>query len=48
MPEQKGQGLAEYAILIALITLALVVLIGAFRQAIGNVFTKVTTELNKA
>ena len=46
--DESGQGMAEYAVLIALITLALILLINPFREAIGNVFTAVTGALNTA
>ena len=43
--DESGQGLAEYAILIALITLALIAVITPFRNAIMAVFNKVTGAL---
>jgi pilus assembly protein Flp/PilA len=43
--DESGQGLAEYAVLIALITLALVIVITPFRNAIIAVFNDVTTAL---
>jgi len=46
--DESGQGLAEYAVLIALITLALIVAIRPFRNAIIAVFSKVTSALNTA
>jgi len=46
--DESGQGLAEYAVLIALITLALIALITPFRNAIGAVFTAVTGALTTA
>lgn len=46
MKDESGQGLAEYAVLIGLVTLALVAVITPFRTAIINVFTAVTTALN--
>ena len=36
--EESGQGLTEYAILIATVSLGLILLLGSFRNAIGNVF----------
>ena len=44
--DESGQGLAEYAVLIGLVTLALVAVITPFRTAIINVFNAVTTALN--
>ena len=46
MKDESGQGLAEYAVLIGLVTLALVAVITPFRTAIINVFNAVTTALN--
>ena len=46
--DESGQGLAEYAVLISLVTLALVLLITPFRDAIGAVFTAVTVSLTTA
>ena len=43
--DESGQGLAEYAILIALITLALIVVIRPFRDSIIGVFNRVTAAL---
>ena len=43
--DDSGQGLAEYAVLIALITLALILVITPFRDAIINVFNRVTEAL---
>ena len=46
--DESGQGLAEYAVLIALITLALIAVIRPFRQAIIAVFDAVTGALQDA
>jgi pilus assembly protein Flp/PilA len=48
LKDEEGASMAEYAILIALVTLFLVGLITLFRDAIGNVFTAVTAALNSA
>jgi len=44
--DEQGQGLTEYALLIALVSLGLITLIGLYRNAIGNVFKNATTVLN--
>jgi len=44
--DESGQGLTEYALLIALVSLGLITLIGLYRNAIGNVFKNATTVLN--
>jgi Flp pilus assembly pilin Flp len=36
--DESGQGLTEYALLIALVSLGLILLLGSYRNAIGNVF----------
>lgn len=40
--------MVEYALLVALIGVALIVVIQGLRGGIGNVFTNATTELNTA
>jgi len=44
--DDSGQGLTEYALLIALVSLALIVLLGNYREALGNVFRNAGTTLN--
>ena len=44
--DDSGQGLTEYALLIALISLGLVLLLGAYRNALGNVFRNTANALN--
>jgi Flp pilus assembly pilin Flp len=44
--DDRGQGLTEYALLIALVSLALIVLLGNYRNAIGNVFRNAGNTLN--
>jgi pilus assembly protein Flp/PilA len=46
--DESGQDMAEYALLLALIALVLVVAITAFRGAIQAKFQEATTELNGA
>jgi Flp pilus assembly pilin Flp len=36
--DESGQGLTEYALLIATVSLGLILLLGSFRSAIGNIF----------
>lgn len=43
---RRGQGLTEYAMLIALVSLGLVLLLGRFRNAIGNTVKNSTTAMN--
>ncbi len=44
--DESGQGLTEYALLIALVSLGLILLLGNYRTAIGNVFRNSATVLN--
>jgi pilus assembly protein Flp/PilA len=46
--DESGQDMAEYALLLALIALVLVVAISAFRTAIENRFDQATSTLNDA
>jgi Flp pilus assembly pilin Flp len=41
--DESGQGLTEYAILIATVSLGLILLLGSFRQALGNIFRNSAT-----
>lgn len=43
--DESGQDLAEYGLLLALIAVALVVAITAFRNAIINTFNNATTQM---
>jgi pilus assembly protein Flp/PilA len=44
--DEQGQGLTEYALLLALVALGLIILLGNYRNAIGNVFRNATETLN--
>lgn len=46
--DESGQGLVEYALIIALVSIGLILVLIAFRNAIGGVFQNITTELNSA
>jgi Flp pilus assembly pilin Flp len=44
--DDSGQGLTEYALLIALISLGLVLALGRYRNTLGNVFRNAANTLN--
>jgi Flp pilus assembly pilin Flp len=44
--DEHGQGLTEYALLLALISLGLILLLGSYRNALGNVFRNARNVLN--
>ncbi|HEY7480469.1 MAG TPA: hypothetical protein VH680_08145 [Gemmatimonadales bacterium] len=44
--DEQGQGLTEYALLLALVALGLIILLGNYRDAIGNVFRNAADTLN--
>ena len=46
--DESGQGLTEYALIIALVAVGLILILVIFRDAIGDVFSKVRDELDSA
>ncbi len=46
--EEEGASLAEYALLLGVITVALITVITTFRTSIANIFNKTTNTLNSA
>lgn len=44
--DESGQGLTEYALLVALVSLGLILLLGSYRNALGNVFRNARNVLN--
>lgn len=45
LKEEAGQGMAEYALILALVAVLLIVALGALRGGIEGAFTDVTTAL---
>lgn len=46
--DESGQGLVEYALIIALVAIGLVAVLLVFRNSIGNVFDAIALELQNA
>jgi pilus assembly protein Flp/PilA len=46
--EESGQTLVEYGLIVALLSIAAIVILSTLGQDIVNVFTKVSTELQDA
>jgi pilus assembly protein Flp/PilA len=46
--EEEGASLAEYALLLGVITVALITVLTTFRTSIANLFTRTTNTLNSA
>ena len=46
--DDAGQGLVEYALIIALVAIGLIAILTLFRNAIGNVFNATRNTLNNA
>ena len=46
--EESGQTLVEYGLIVALLSIAAIVILSTLGQDIVNVFTKVSTELQEA
>ena len=48
LADESGQGLVEYALIIALVAIGLIAILTLFRNAIGNVFNQTRNTLNNA
>jgi pilus assembly protein Flp/PilA len=44
-PVEKGQGLVEYAIIIAFVAIVVIVVVGYFGTRVGNTFSTVNSSL---
>jgi Flp pilus assembly pilin Flp len=44
--DESGQGLTEYAVLLAMVSLGLIFLLTSYRNALGNLFKNATTKMN--
>jgi pilus assembly protein Flp/PilA len=41
MPREEGQGLVEYALILALVGLVVIVMVTIFGPAVGNLFSNI-------
>lgn len=48
MKDESGQGLVEYALIIALVAIGLIAILVVFRNSIGRVFQTTANALNNA
>ena len=48
MQDEQGQGLVEYALIVALVAIALMAILVLFRNSIGNVFNTSKNRLDNA
>jgi pilus assembly protein Flp/PilA len=48
MSDRSGQGLVEYALIIALVAIGLIVILTLLRNSIGNVFNQTKNTLDGA
>jgi pilus assembly protein Flp/PilA len=48
LQNEEGQGLAEYALIIVLVSIAVVIALGAVGDEIGSVFDKIKDSLGAA
>jgi Flp pilus assembly pilin Flp len=46
--DESGQGLTEYALLIALVSLGLFLVLGEYRDSIGEVFNQASSKIHNA
>ena len=46
MDREEGQGLVEYALILVLIAIVVIVMLRALGVQVGNIFTQITSNLN--
>jgi pilus assembly protein Flp/PilA len=44
-PDEKGQGLVEYALILVLVAIVVIVILALLGPAIGNVFSTIMTAI---
>ncbi len=45
--EREGQGLVEYALIIVLVSIVVIILLSLLGGTVGNVFSRISNSLNK-
>jgi pilus assembly protein Flp/PilA len=45
VPQEKGQGLVEYALILVLVVLVVIVVLALLGPAIGNVFSNIISQI---
>ncbi len=45
--EREGQGLVEYALIIVLVSIVVIILLRLLGGTVGNVFSRISNSLNK-
>ncbi len=45
MPEERGQGLVEYALILLLVAIAVIVILALFGPAVGQMFSSVVQSI---
>jgi len=46
--EEEGQGMTEYALVLGVIAIGAIAVIGLFKDQVGLLWTKITTEIGTA
>ena len=46
--EEEGQGMVEYALILALVAVGCIAILGTLKGSINNIFSKAASELNQA
>jgi len=47
-PKEKGQGLVEYALILVLVAIVVILVLGALGQEVGGIFNNIRGELEGA
>jgi pilus assembly protein Flp/PilA len=47
-PQEEGQGLVEYALILVLVAIAVIIVLGLLGDEVGDIFNRITGELGNA